>query len=195
MSWALVAAEGRKGTFDGHERWGKIQNIYSIYKCIPKNCFFFCLLYLILIGLNYVCNWIVLECQQYATSKVGKKHCIIRFKKLLWWTVIAMKWWDEVLTGCNSWGLPFTADTQRNRVSPHHDAPFAKTRHCGDIYPDRHLLVEIHLHDKICRLWTQRKRWRYILSPSPLICPQQASKIKSSLYIIHCTEAAQIGPL
>lgn len=82
-----------------------------------------------------------------------------------------------------------------HRVSPHHDTPFTKTRHCGDIYPDRHLLVEIHLHDKICRLWTQRKRWRYILSPSPLICPQQASKIKSSLYIIHCTEAAQIGPL
>lgn len=89
-----------------------------------------------------------------------------------------------MLMGCYSQGLPHT---ESNRVSPHHDTPFAKTRQCGDIYPDRHLLVEIHLHDKICRLWTQRKRWCYILSPNPLICPQQASKIKSSLYIIHCT--------
>lgn len=35
---------------------------------------------------------------------------------------------------------------------PHLDTPFAKTRLCDDIYLDRHLLVEIHLHDKICRL-------------------------------------------
>lgn len=48
--------------------------------------------------------------------------------------------------------------TQRNRESPHHDTPFAKTRLCGDIYPDRHLVVEIHLGDKICRLWTQKEK-------------------------------------
>lgn len=82
------------------------------------------------------------------------------------------------------------ASRSQHAVSPHHDTPSAKKRQCGDIYPDRHLLVEIHLHDKICCLWTQRKRRCYILSPSPLICPQQASKIKSSLYIIHCTEEA-----
>lgn len=38
------------------------------------------------------------------------------------------------------------------RSVPHHDTPFAKTSRCDDIYLDRHLLVEIHLHDKICRL-------------------------------------------
>lgn len=55
---------------------------------------------------------------------------------------------DDVLIN----GASHSQHTQRNRESPHHDTPFAKTRHCGDIYPDRHLLVEIHLHDKICRL-------------------------------------------
>lgn len=47
------------------------------------------------------------------------------------------------------------ASTKRQRAPPrrHRGAtPFAKTRACDDIYLDRHRLVEIHLHDKICRL-------------------------------------------
>lgn len=50
----------------------------------------------------------------------------------------------------------FAAHQQRGSAPPprrHRGAtPFAKTRACDDIYLDRHRLVEIHLHDKICRL-------------------------------------------
>lgn len=96
--------------------------------------------------------------------------------------------WIQCLCFFIYWAFP-SACTDIKGVS-HHDTPFARTRHRDDIYLDCHLFVEIHLHDKICRLWTQRERWRYILSAGPLICPQQASEIKSSLYIIHSSEAA-----
>lgn len=50
-------------------------------------------------------------------------------------------------------GRVFAAHQQRGSVRLHRGAtPLAKTRGCDDIYLDRHRLVEIHLHDKICRL-------------------------------------------
>lgn len=73
-------------------------------------------------------------------------------------------------------------------ISCHH-CPFMKISLRDDIYLDCHPPVEIHLRNKIYRLWTQRKRRHYISSPGPLICPQQASEIKSSLYIIHSRQS------
>lgn len=100
-------------------------------------------------------------------------------------------------------GRVFAAHQQRGSATPprrHRGAtPFAKTRACDDIYLDRHRLVEIHLHDKICRLWTQKEKTalHLVSGPSDL----STAGVKDKELFIHntlhrggtCTRAEREG--